>query len=206
MYTHLCTCLKKAKKKVPDPYGAHLWALTPKHTCMLALLWVSRGWSWVLLGLGALLNNGYWGEVKPLAVHDLVAEGSGIKTQGVLGIVHDKSFHRVTPGHHTLAFSCLIKGKELDLWIEKGIWCQADIVPQLWSTLCLCQFTWTLHLAKLNSAFYPIYNTAIKVSLQLCRAITEELIGLYILCNSWIVWSKMEDLGKVWPRFMGFKI
>lgn len=69
---------------------------------------------------GTLLDNGYRAGVKPLASLDLVAEGSGIKTQGMLEILHDKSFHTVTPGHNTAARSRLISGNKVDLWYEKG--------------------------------------------------------------------------------------
>ena len=96
------------KNPVPDTTSPHLWAHTHNHTQTNAPRWASCGRS-------AVLNNGYWGEVKPLAAHHLVAKGSGVKTQDALGILHDSSFRRVTPGHHTPARSHLISGNELDL-------------------------------------------------------------------------------------------
>lgn len=107
---HSCTC--------PD-HWPQASDHTPKHICTPGLLWVFSGWSWVPWGQ-TVLDNGYWGGVNPLAVLDLVAEGSGIKTQGVLGILHDKSFHRVTPGRHTAVCSHLISANMLDLWNENG--------------------------------------------------------------------------------------
>lgn len=113
-------------------------------------------------------DNRRWRGVKPLAPHDLVAKGSGIKTQGVLGIPHDKRFHRVTPGHHAAARSPLIDRKQIRSLAWKRVWCHAGIVPRQRCTLLPRCFGWPLRLARIHTA--PrclIYNQAVKVFLQL---------------------------------------
>ncbi len=44
-------------------------------------------------------------------------------------------------------------------------------MPQLWCTLLLGHFSRPLHFGRLYSALCPIYNAAVKVSLQLCTSV-----------------------------------
>lgn len=114
-----------------------------------------------------MLDNGYWGRVKPLAAHDLVAEGSSIKIQGVLGFFHDKSFLRVTSGHHTAEPHT----SDFRQWIGSLEWrIQSYAVTTVTTVMSFALMSLQLTSARREASVCVLclsYNIAVKVSPQL---------------------------------------